>query len=376
MPSTYRFTARCASQPPRRPSTSLCVFRPASRRPHRRQSPSPSPSTTHPPCCNLPPPPAESTTPDRTVCTRPSRACADTSARSRHDAITIVGGPGPGPGPGPQQLRPLLTMSRPADGLPSQAGLGDNIASHTPANPLLSRDTTAPHPAPRSQDQDHFGPHRSRPSQKRSSSNSDSQATNLSSDESNRVFSPPMIETAASDGGPGSGQGSSQESQLFQLSQLAAAQDKLPGQAQPSRSAVKRTADGLVKDPRFSPTASPGRTASHSRNTSAVSATSTASSRVTEVSSAYKFPSRCSQHRWRTRKRILTRHARSCPPSSRHASPTPCSKSTMAGNRGISTRSRIWHQEAAPPRPATLQSPARRDHQPARAFRLHMPQRL
>lgn len=320
--SVYR-ALRVATTSPIRPPVCVCSVPPpvartvASHRHRHRQPP------THPVAI---PPPAESTTPDRTVCTRPSRACADTSARSRHDAITIVGGPGPGPGPGPQQLRPLLTMSRPADGLPSQAGLGDNGPSNTPANPLLSRDTTAAHPAPRSQDQDHFGPHRSRPSQKRSSSNSDSQATNLSSDESNRVFSPPMIETAASDGGPGSGQGSSQESQLFQLSQLAAAQDKLPGQAQPSRSAVKRTANGLVKDPRFSPTASPGRTASHSRNTSAVSATSTASSRVTEVSSAYKFPSRCSRHRWRTRKRILTRHARSCPPSSRHASPTPCSK--------------------------------------------------
>ncbi|KAH8765418.1 hypothetical protein F5883DRAFT_420893 [Diaporthe sp. PMI_573] len=97
-----------------------------------------------------------------------------------------------------------------------------------------------------------------------------------------------MIETAASDGGPGSAQGSSQESQLLQLSQLAAAQDKLPGHAPPARSAVKRTADGSVKDPRFSPTASPGRTASHSRNTSAVSATSTASSRVTELSSELK----------------------------------------------------------------------------------------
>lgn len=175
-------------------------------------------------------------------------------------------------------------MSWPADGLPSQAGLGDNNASNATANPLLSRDTTALHPAPRPQDQDRFDHHRSRPSQKRSSSNSDSQATNLSSDDSNRVFSPPMIETAASDGGPGSGQGSSQESQLLQLSQLAAAQDKLPGHAPSVRSAVKRTADGTIKDPRFSPTVSPGRTASHSRNTSAVSAASTASSRVTEVS--------------------------------------------------------------------------------------------
>ncbi|KAJ0114574.1 hypothetical protein J7T55_004818 [Diaporthe amygdali] len=173
-------------------------------------------------------------------------------------------------------------MSRPANGLPSQAGLGDNSAPDPTANPLLSRDNIT------SNSQDHLDSHRSRPSQKRSSSNSDSQATILSSDESNRVFTPPMIETAASDGGPGSGQGSSQESQLFQLSQLAAAQDKLPGQAQPLRSAVKRTADGTIKDPRFSPTASPGRGVSHSRNTSAVSAASTASSRVTELSSELK----------------------------------------------------------------------------------------
>lgn len=196
-------------------------------------------------------------------------------------------------------------MSRPADGLPSQAGLDDNnSAPNPPVNPHFSRDTITQHSAPRSQDQDHLDSHRSRPSQKRSSSNSDSQATNLSSDESNRVFSPPMIETAASDGGPGSGQGSSQESQLFQLSQLAAAQDKLPGHPPPLRSAVKRTADGTVKDPRFSPTASPGRTVGHSRNTSAVSAASTASSRVTEVSSALDMPSR----RWRHYRDLVSRY--------------------------------------------------------------------
>ncbi|KAL1860550.1 hypothetical protein Daus18300_009183 [Diaporthe australafricana] len=179
--------------------------------------------------------------------------------------------------------------SRPANGLPSQAGLGDNSATapNPKANPLFSRDTNTP-PTFHSQETSHFDSNRSRPFQKRSSSNSDSQATILSSDESNRVFTPPMIETAASDGGPGSAQGSSQESQLLQLSQLAAAQDKLPGQGQSLRSAVKRSADGTIKDPRFSPTASPGRGISHSRNTSAVSAASTASSRVTELSSELK----------------------------------------------------------------------------------------
>lgn len=270
----------------------MCSVPPPVARTVAIQSPSPSPSTTHPPCCNHPP--AESTNP-RTAPSLLAHCAHAPPPQLGHDAITIAGGPGPGPGP--RQHRPLLlTMSRPADGLPSQAGLGDNNASHPTANPLFPRDTTAPRSAPRSQDQDPFDPHPSRPSQKRSSSNSDSQATNLSSDESTRVFSPPMIETAASDGAPGSGQGSSQESQLFQLSQLAAAQDKLPGQAQPVRSAVKRTADGTVKDPRFSPTASPGRTASHSRNTSAVSAASTASSRVTEVCSDHDISSACSRH--------------------------------------------------------------------------------
>lgn len=275
-----------------RPSTSLCVFRPASRRPHRRQTVTVTVTVNHSPTL-LQFPPAESTNP-RTAPSSLAHCAHAPPPQLGHDAIAIVGGPGPGPGP--RQHRPLLTMSRPAGGLPSQAGLGDNNASHPTANPLFSRDTTATHSAPRSQDQDHFEPQRSRPSQKRSSSNSDSQATNLSSDESTRVFSPPMIETAASDGAPGSGQGSSQESQLFQLSQLAAAQDKLPGQAQPVRSAVKRTADGTIKDPRFSPTASPGRTASHSRNTSAVSAASTASSRFTEVCSDHDVSSPCSRH--------------------------------------------------------------------------------
>lgn len=287
--SVYR-ALRVATTSPVRPPVCVCSVPPpvartvASHR-HRHRQP---PTLLQSPPPSPPPPTAPSALAHRAHAPPPQLG---------HDAITIVGGPGPGPGRGPQQLRQLLTMSRPADGLPSQAGLGDNSASHPNTNPLLSRDTTAPHSAPRSQDKDHFDPNRSRPSQKRSSSNSDSQATNLSSDESTRVFSPPMIETAASDGGPGSGQGSSQESQLFQLSQLAAAQDKLPGQAQRARSAVKRTADGTVKDPRFSPTASPGRTASHSRNTSAVSAASTASSRVTEVCSAHDIPSSCARHR-------------------------------------------------------------------------------
>lgn len=271
-----------------RPPACLC---PASRRPHRRQSPvTVTVTVNHPPCCSSPPSPLP-----------PPRAhhlhrLHSPTARMRHHHNSVTT---PSPlleDPDPDLTAPIVDMSRPADGLPSQAGLDDNSGPNPRVNSHLSRDTITQHSATRPQDQDHFDSHRSRPSQKRSSSNSDSQATNLSSDESNRVFSPPMVETAASDGGPGSGQGSSQESQLFQLSQMAAVQDKFPGHAQPVRSAVKRTADGTVKDPRFSPTASPGRSASHSRNISAVSAASTASSRVTEVSSALDIPSRRFRH--------------------------------------------------------------------------------
>lgn len=127
------------------------------------------------------------------------------------------------------------------------------------------------------------------PLQKQMSSNSDSQATAVSSSstESNRVFTPPIIERSASNGAASSGQNSSQGSQLLTLSQLAAAREKMPdaGAGAGARS-VKRTADGAVKDARISPTGSPPRPSSHSRNTSGVSLASTASSRATEVSNA------------------------------------------------------------------------------------------
>lgn len=122
------------------------------------------------------------------------------------------------------------------------------------------------------------------PLQKQTSSRSGSQATIHSSDstESMRVFTPPIIERSASNGAASSGQGSSQDSQLLQLSQLAAAQEKMPDYG--ARSSVKRTADGVVKDTRTSPAASPPRPSSHSRNVSGVSAASTTSSHFTDVS--------------------------------------------------------------------------------------------
>lgn len=122
------------------------------------------------------------------------------------------------------------------------------------------------------------------PLQKQTSSHSGSQATIHSSNstESMRVFTPPIIERSASNGAASSGQGSSQESQLLQLSQLAAVQEKMPDFG--ARSSVKRTADGAIKDARSSPTASPPRPSSHSRNVSGVSAASTTSSHFTDVS--------------------------------------------------------------------------------------------
>lgn len=170
-----------------------------------------------------------------------------------------------------------LTMSfRPVNVPPSQATARDDNSNTTPSAPAFR------HNPPQVHSQDLLGPPGSYPLQKQSSSNSDSQATILSSDstESNAAVFTPINGTATNNGTISSGQGSSQESQLLQLSQLAAAREKMPDVA--SRS-MKRNADGTIKDPAASPNASPGRHSGHSRNVSGVSVTSTASSRVTDV---------------------------------------------------------------------------------------------
>lgn len=149
----------------------------------------------------------------------------------------------------------------------------NNNSSSTTSTTSTSNNTAGSYPLP-----------------KQMSPNSDSQATAVSSSstDSNRVFTPPIIERTAS-----SGQGSSQESQLLHLSQLAAAREKMPdvasGAGAGARS-VKRTADGAVKDSRTSPAVSPPRPSSHSRNTSGISLASTASSRATEVSNTGNSP--------------------------------------------------------------------------------------
>ncbi|KAI4602800.1 hypothetical protein KJ359_008019 [Pestalotiopsis sp. 9143b] len=118
------------------------------------------------------------------------------------------------------------------------------------------------------------------------SSNDESQDTTATHDsDRDRVFTPPGSDSGASSGPVhANGNGSSQESQLLQLSQLAAAQEKLAEGAQ-SR---KRTADGAVKYTRDSMSTSPVRRSGHSRNTSAVSATSTTGSRIGDLSSELK----------------------------------------------------------------------------------------
>ncbi|KAJ4387139.1 hypothetical protein N0V93_007728 [Gnomoniopsis smithogilvyi] len=160
---------------------------------------------------------------------------------------------------------------RPVNHRPSQVEASDNKGSASVSVSTITqvspRDTAVSYPL-----------------QKQTSRHSGSQATLHSSNstESIRVFTPPIIERSGSNGAVSSGQGSSQESQLLQLSQLAAAQEKMPDYG--ARSSVKRAADGTVKDARSSPTASPPRPSSHSRNVSAVSAASTASSHFTDLS--------------------------------------------------------------------------------------------
>lgn len=167
---------------------------------------------------------------------------------------------------------------RPVNARPRPAGLGDNNDNASVPVSAADHNLKSYHLS----SHDHVKNPGSYPLEKQTS-NADSQATALSSSstESNRVFTPPIIERSASNGVASSAQGSSQESQLLQLSQLAAAQEKMPDLGH--RTSVKRMADGAVKDHGVSPGGSPVRPSSHSRNVSGISATSTSYSNVTEV---------------------------------------------------------------------------------------------
>ncbi|KAK4171940.1 hypothetical protein QBC36DRAFT_198188 [Triangularia setosa] len=123
------------------------------------------------------------------------------------------------------------------------------------------------------------------------SDSQESSSTNIT----DRVFTPPASGGGLSPG-TGSAHHSSQESsQLLQLSQIAAAQERIPENTMdPYANGVssrKRMADGAVKDLRDKQMLmSPGQAhmGGHSRNPSAVSIASTTGSRVGEVSAELK----------------------------------------------------------------------------------------
>ncbi|KAK3947468.1 hypothetical protein QBC32DRAFT_224096 [Pseudoneurospora amorphoporcata] len=111
-----------------------------------------------------------------------------------------------------------------------------------------------------------------------------SQATSSTND-ADLVFTPPSSEGGRSPSKPNS-HDSSQDSQLLQLSQIAAAQERIPENG--NALSRKRMADGMVKPTYQRPSPSPAGTASHTRNTSAVSMASTATSRLGELSAELK----------------------------------------------------------------------------------------
>lgn len=127
-----------------------------------------------------------------------------------------------------------------------------------------------------------------------SSSKSDSQDTSTTNDAADDIFTPPASAGAVSHiNSQSNGQdSSSQESQLLQLSQIAATREKMQSSAEGSDGSSdpnagrsrKRTADGMVKSASEGSSASPLlRGGGHSRNTSTVSIASTTGSRIGEV---------------------------------------------------------------------------------------------
>ncbi|KAJ1326916.1 G1-specific transcriptional repressor WHI5 [Microdochium nivale] len=111
-------------------------------------------------------------------------------------------------------------------------------------------------------------------------SSTESQSTTATND-TDRVFTPPGSDSGHSSGNAPAGP-SSQDSQLFHLSELAAARDKIPEADEYTAISRKRTSDGTVKHKRNNSLVSP-RKIGHSRNTSTVSMASTGS-RIGELS--------------------------------------------------------------------------------------------
>ncbi|KAI1128968.1 hypothetical protein F5Y10DRAFT_162956 [Nemania abortiva] len=123
-----------------------------------------------------------------------------------------------------------------------------------------------------------------------SSSNSQATTSNSTSNDADRVFTPPESDSEGSNR-HANDNASSQESQLMQLSNLAALQQKIVVSRDDAdlngAQSRKRMADGIVKHTRHHSSTSPVRMG-HSRNTSTVSVASTTSSRIGELSAELK----------------------------------------------------------------------------------------
>ncbi|EOO03854.1 hypothetical protein UCRPA7_720 [Phaeoacremonium minimum UCRPA7] len=185
------------------------------------------------------------------------------------------------PRPPPPPASPLPSVSAFAGDATSSRPLAPTSALHSPSRPVAARRPFAVDlPHLRQQD----GP-----------SSSNSQDTNTSNDTdtaADQVFTPPLSDAGMSAAnGTGSGNDSSQESQLMHLSHIAAAQEKMHELEAATAStglSRKRMADGVVKHTRQRSSASPVYHGGHSRNTSAVSIASTAGSRIGELSAELK----------------------------------------------------------------------------------------
>ncbi|KAF7558361.1 hypothetical protein G7046_g5800 [Stylonectria norvegica] len=149
------------------------------------------------------------------------------------------------------------------------------------------------------------------------------------------VLTPPASDASGS--APGAAEASlgasSQESQLLQLSEIAAAQDKMTTDAWSSR---KRMADGEVKSRRDSISPVKG----HSRNTSAVSRASTTGSYIGELSADLKtrltYAMVKVHHGWQSNSLDEVESM-----ASQAASPTSSSTSTVHRRQGSSASPRM-----------------------------------
>ncbi|KAI0804303.1 hypothetical protein GGR55DRAFT_328756 [Xylaria sp. FL0064] len=165
--------------------------------------------------------------------------------------------------------------------MPDMSQVASNSTSATSRGyDAASSSQSQSQPAPSSQNQSHLF----------QDSSNDSQATNSTSNDTDRVFTPPESDSESSNR-HGNDNSSSQDSQLMQLSNLAALQQKMVVSRDDANingaHSRKRMADGVVKHARHHSGASPVRLG-HSRNTSTVSVASTAGSRIGELSAELK----------------------------------------------------------------------------------------